>query len=91
MSMVTMRQGKSLKMQYWMRARVVLQGLTIVAVAAGSMALQKKHAAAELAEPTEDEEKKRAREKAGFESRLREAEKVVENGGWCGACGASGR
>ena len=89
MSGVKMRQGDSQTMNYWMRARVALQGLTIVAVVAGSMALQKRRSAAELAEaqPTEDEEKKRARERAEFEGRLREAEKVVEMEAGAGLAG----
>lgn len=42
MSAAKMRAGKSTAMNYWLRARVVLQGVTLVALVAGSMALQKK-------------------------------------------------
>jgi len=41
MSAVKMRAGKSTSMNYWLRARVGLQGVTLVALVAGSMALQK--------------------------------------------------
>lgn len=40
MSAVKMKAGKSKDMQYWLRARVALQGLTLVALVAGSMAIQ---------------------------------------------------
>jgi len=35
-----MKAGKSKDMQYWLRARVALQGLTLVALVVGSMAIQ---------------------------------------------------
>ncbi|KJA25308.1 hypothetical protein HYPSUDRAFT_109338, partial [Hypholoma sublateritium FD-334 SS-4] len=38
MSAVKMRQGQSQSMNYWMRARVALQGLTLGALVIGSMA-----------------------------------------------------
>ncbi|KAJ3513683.1 hypothetical protein NMY22_g14969 [Coprinellus aureogranulatus] len=38
---VRMRQGKSQSMNHWMRARVGLQGLTLVALVSGSMAIKK--------------------------------------------------
>jgi len=41
MSAARMRAGKSTSMNYWLRARVVLQGVTLVALVAGSMALQR--------------------------------------------------
>lgn len=40
MASIKMRAGKSKDMQYWLRARVGLQGLTLVALVAGSMAIQ---------------------------------------------------
>lgn len=40
MASVKMRAGNSKDMQYWLRARVGFQGLTIVALVAGSMAIQ---------------------------------------------------
>ena len=40
MSAVKMKAGKSKDMQYWLRARVALQGLTLVALVVGSMAIQ---------------------------------------------------
>jgi len=40
MSAIKMKAGKSKDMQYWLRARVALQGLTLVALVVGSMAIQ---------------------------------------------------
>jgi Hypoxia induced protein conserved region len=91
MSAVKMRAGKSKSMNYWLRARVVLQGLTLVALVAGSMALQKqKNAqisdlgidAAELPrnEATTElsKEKKRILEQREFEERLKAAEAAAD-------------
>ncbi|KAF9485678.1 hypothetical protein BDN70DRAFT_870988 [Pholiota conissans] len=41
MSAIKMRQGQSKTMNYWLRARVALQGATLVALVGGSMSLQK--------------------------------------------------
>ena len=91
MSAVKMRAGKSKSMNYWLRARVVLQGVTLVALVAGSMALQKqKNAqisdlgidAAELPrnEATTElsREKKKILEQREFEERLKDAEAAAE-------------
>ncbi|KAF9450807.1 hypothetical protein P691DRAFT_809505 [Macrolepiota fuliginosa MF-IS2] len=84
MSSIKMKAGKSQDMQYWLRARVALQGLTIVALVAGSMALQaqRKEKLVDSAEgqPRNEatteiiREQKRGKEKAEFEERLRGAE-----------------
>ncbi|PPR07833.1 hypothetical protein CVT24_003110 [Panaeolus cyanescens] len=75
MSAAKMRSGKSKEMNHWLRARVVLQGLTLVALVAGSMSLQAARKA-EQGEQSEAElaEKKKLQEKAEFEMRLRDAE-----------------
>lgn len=92
MSAVKMRAGKSTSMNYWLRARVVLQGVTLVALVAGSMALQKQKnaqisdldigAADGLPrnEATTDlnREKKRILEQQEFERRLEDAEAAAE-------------
>jgi len=91
MSAVKMRAGKSKSMNYWLRARVGLQGVTLVALVAGSMALQKqKNAqisdlgidAAELPrnEATTElsREKKKILEQREFEERLKAAELASE-------------
>ena len=91
MSAVKMRAGKSKSMNYWLRARVVLQGVTLVALVVGSMALQKqKNAqisdlgidAAELPrnEATTElsREKKKILEQREFEERLKGAEAAAE-------------
>ncbi|KAF8978554.1 hypoxia induced protein conserved region-domain-containing protein, partial [Cyathus striatus] len=41
MSAYKMRRGQSKEMNYWLRARVALQGATLVALVGGSMAIQK--------------------------------------------------
>ena len=91
MSAVKMRAGKSKSMNYWLRARVVLQGVTLVALVVGSMALQRqKNAqisdlgidAAELPrnEATTElsREKKKILEQREFEERLKGAEVAAE-------------
>ena len=91
MSAVKMRAGKSKSMNYWLRARVVLQGVTLVALVVGSMALQKqKNAqisdlgidAAELprneAATELSREKKKILEQREFEERLKAAEATSE-------------
>ncbi|KAF5348794.1 hypothetical protein D9756_009784 [Leucocoprinus leucothites] len=88
MSAVKMKSGKSKDMQYWLRARVGLQGLTLVALVAGSMALQasRKTQGVESAddlprnEATTEllREQKKGKEKAEFEERLRGAELAHE-------------
>jgi len=81
MSAVKMRQGKSKQMNHWLRARVGLQGVTLVALVGGSLALQK--ARKEELEKnggalTESQEAQRAQEKLEFEQRLLEAQMTVE-------------
>ena len=91
MSAVKMRAGKSKSMNYWLRARVVLQGVTLVALVAGSVALQRQKNtqisdlgidAAELPrnEATTElsREKKRILEQQEFEERLKNAERAAE-------------
>ncbi|KXN89776.1 Respiratory supercomplex factor 1, mitochondrial [Leucoagaricus sp. SymC.cos] len=90
MSAVKMKAGKSKDMQYWLRARVGLQGLTLVALVAGSMALknrkQKQLAESDVSddlprnEATTElrREQKKGKEKAEFEERLRNAEMTHE-------------
>ena len=93
MSAVKMRAGKSKSMNYWLRARVVLQGVTLVALVAGSMALQKQKNAqiSDLGIGAEDDglprneattelnkEKKRILEQQEFEERLKDAEAASE-------------
>jgi len=73
MSAVKMRQGKSQSMNYWMRARVGLQGVTLVALVVGAMKLtQEKEAAAAVTLPAESALK----DKLEFEQRLRDAEQA---------------
>jgi hypothetical protein len=65
-------------MNYWMRARVGLQGLTLVALVAGSMALKTERDKAKALEATNtpevDQELLKQKEKEEFEERLRGAE-----------------
>lgn len=86
MSAVKMKAGKSKDMQYWLRARVALQGLTLVALVAGSMAIQASRKA-QLSDNADGaprnevatellREQKKEREKAEFEERLRGAERA---------------
>jgi Hypoxia induced protein conserved region len=89
MSAAKMRAGESKSMNYWLRARVVLQGLTIVALVAGSMALQKQKGT-EISDSADDspprneaatelsKEKKRILEQQQFEERLKDAQAATE-------------
>lgn len=91
MSAAKLRAGKSSDMNYWLRARVVLQGLTLVALLAGSMSIQKTRKE-ELARLNIGEdglpqidattellrEKKKEKEKLEFEERLKEAQAATE-------------
>ena len=78
-------------MNYWLRARVVLQGVTLVALVAGSMVLQRRKDAQisdlgiDAAELPRNEattelsrEKKRILERQEFEERLKDAEAAAE-------------
>ena len=77
MSAVKMRAGKSTDMNYWLRARVVLQGVTIVALVAWYMSLQEQRKRAEEVKGV-TEETKMEKEKEEFESRLRVAQAAYE-------------
>jgi hypothetical protein len=76
MSAHKLRQGNSKQMNHWLRARVALQGVTIVALVAGSMQLKKfreaEQAISETAAQADVE-----REKQEFEKRLKEAERAT--------------
>ena len=95
MSAAKMRAGKSTSMNYWLRARVVLQGVTLVALVAGSMALQKQKdtqisdlgiGAADGGLPRNEavtelsREKKKILEQQAFEERLKAAEEEEGSG-----------
>ena len=77
MSAVKMRPGKSTDMNYWLRARVVLQGVTIVALVAWCMSLQEQRKRAEELKGVTEETKKE-KEKDEFQSRLRVAQAAYE-------------
>ncbi|EKM75929.1 hypothetical protein AGABI1DRAFT_131827 [Agaricus bisporus var. burnettii JB137-S8] len=86
MASVRMRHGKSQDMQYWLRARVLFQGVTVVALLAGTVAFQAQgnrpvtdsglvgaeSSTVANTEPLRGE--KREKEKAEFEARLKDAE-----------------
>ena len=79
MSAYKLRQGKSKEMNHWLRARVALQGVTIVALLVGSMQLQKANREAEaerLRDGTAEAEK--VRERMEFQKRLLEAERATQ-------------
>ncbi|KAJ3500614.1 hypothetical protein NLJ89_g9717 [Agrocybe chaxingu] len=87
MSAVKLRAGKSKDMNYWLRARVVLQGATVLALLSGTMSLQKARearlaaeAAGDLSEPELSKEKQAEKEKERFEfeERLKQAELATE-------------
>jgi len=93
MSAAKMRAGKSTSMNYWLRARVVLQGVTLVALVAGSMALQKEKntqisdlgiGAADGGLPRNEaatelsREKKKILEQQEFEERMKDAQAATE-------------
>jgi len=82
---VKMQRGESQKFNYWLRMRVVAQGLTIVALVAGTYSLRPKDVESTSGDPTltrndVDAERKRleriAKEKEEFEKRLRGAERA---------------
>ncbi|KAH6910637.1 altered inheritance of mitochondria protein 31, mitochondrial [Coprinopsis sp. MPI-PUGE-AT-0042] len=80
MSAVKMRSGQAKQMNYWMRARVGLQGVTLVALVAGTMALQKKEKEEGAAGAVQSmtAEQARQQEKEEFEERMRNAEATYE-------------
>lgn len=82
---VKLRRGESQKFNYWLRMRVAAQGLTIVALVAGTWSLRPKDAESPSADPTAtrndvDVERRRleriAKEKNEFEERLKGAERA---------------
>ena len=77
MSAYKLRQGKSKEMNRWLRARVALQGVTVVALLVGSMHLQKASRDSEAVR-LGDAEAEKTRERMEFEKRLLEAERVTE-------------
>jgi Hypoxia induced protein conserved region len=80
MSAVKMRSGQAKQMNYWMRARVGLQGVTLVALVAGAMALQKKEKEENASGAVQSitAEQARQQEKEEFEERMRNAEVTYE-------------
>ncbi|KAF8065106.1 hypoxia induced protein conserved region-domain-containing protein [Lyophyllum atratum] len=83
-AMVKMRRGQSHSFNHWLRVRVAAQGLTIVAIVAGTYSMRNKDVGAS-SDPTltrndVDVEQRRlekvAREKDEFEERLRGAEEA---------------
>lgn len=91
MSAYRLRQGKSKEMNHWLRARVALQGVTVVALLVGSVQLQKASREAEAVRAREEVGKaERAREKMEFERRLLEAERAAEEEARIGLRGGSG-
>ena len=78
MSAYRLRQGKSKEMNHWLRARVALQGVTVVALLVGSVQLQKASRDAEAVRAREGAaEAEKARERMEFERRLLEAERTT--------------
>lgn len=79
---VKLRQGNSKSFQLWLRARVVAQGLTIVALVGGTYALGQRNLE-EDKQRREEEAKKMLEEQAvkerlEFEERLKQAEEAHE-------------
>jgi len=82
-AMVKMRRGESRSFNHWLRVRVAAQGLTIVALVAGTYSLRPKDTQSVDDDPTltrndVDVERRRlekvAKEKAEFEERMKSAE-----------------
>ncbi|KAF8902595.1 hypoxia induced protein conserved region-domain-containing protein [Gymnopilus junonius] len=86
MAAVKLRTGKSKQMNYWLRARVGLQGATVVALLMGSTWGQewvkdnfgKEDSIAAVEEIDLSKELKREKERMEFEERLREAQAATE-------------
>ena len=83
---VKLRRGESQKFNYWLRMRVAAQGLTIVALVAGTWSLRPKDNESPVADVTAtrndmDLERRRlekiAKEKEEFEERLKGAERAA--------------
>jgi len=79
-AMFKLRRGQSQSFNYWLRARVAAQGLTIVALVAGTYSLRPKQGdndavlSAAAADAERNRLEKAAREREEFEERLRDAE-----------------
>lgn len=86
MSAAKLRAGKPKDMNYWLRARVGLQGVTVVALLLGSTwgrdwmksKFGIKSSTPETAGLSVTEAQKKAQEKLEFEQRLRNAEEVTK-------------
>jgi len=86
MSAVKLRAGKSQQMNHWLRARVALQGATVVALLLGSTwgrewlkkNFGKEGAIASSEEAELSKELKREKERMEFEERLRGAQEATE-------------
>lgn len=76
--MTKMRRGQSQSLNHWLRIRVIAQGLTIVAVVAGSYAYGQTKSQKEAQAAQEEQERIliAAREKREFEERLKSAEEA---------------
>ena len=74
MATYKLRRGESQSFNYWLRARVGAQGLTIVALVAGTYYLRPKQDMTADADAERRRVEKAAREKEEFEERLRGAE-----------------
>jgi len=84
MSAYKLRQGRSKEMNHWLRARVALQGATIVALVWGSMEMKKIRDEKEVGGVEQNESVleqarlAREKERQDFDERLREAERATE-------------
>lgn len=77
--MVKMRRGERKSMNYWLRARVILQGATVIALVGGSYAYGnlKNQKEARAAAKQETALGEAAQERAAFEERLKAAEETT--------------
>lgn len=77
MAMTKLRKGQSASLNRWLRVRVVAQGFTIVAVAAGSwMYGSQKGSISHQDEAAANAQEKAKEERASFEERLKVAEET---------------
>lgn len=82
--MVKMRRGQSRSFNNWLRVRVIAQGLTIIAIVAGTYSLGSKDSKdKQLENALKAREAKMEKEKEAFEERIKEAEETynLENPG----------
>ena len=79
-AMVKMRRGQSHSFNQWLRVRVAAQGVTILAICAGTWSMRSRDLAASSSSTTTDSERRRlekmTKEKDEFEQRLRDAEQA---------------